>query len=567
MGDLANSVIADWDRGSQDRMVFMTHWQECANYHLPNRNDYIVEKAPGQKRMTVVFDASPIWALDQLSSGLHSLLTSTTLPWFYLWPDSESLMQIDRVRAWLEVVSAVMYGLFNGPRHNFASQSHELYLDLGNIGTSCMSVLESERSGVLFSTRHMKECVIAENEEDRIDQNIRQWTWTAKQAVQCWGKAAGAKVVQAYEKNANQRFRFLHAVRPRKDRDPQRADKANMAWESVYISLEDKAEIAVGGFPEFPYLIPRLEKCTGEVYGRGRGMVALPDSKMLNEAKKMMIKSAQKIVDPPLQVPDAGFLMQIKTVPASINYYRAGTQDRIEPIKTGGDVGIGIELVNAIQQQIMRAFYVDWLIMPSDLKDPASSGKGVTATYVLQQRDEKMRLLSPMLARLQSEFLGPLIDRVFAILWRKSKMLRFGPGSPFPPPPPELSGVPLRVEYVSPIALAQKSSQMDGVTRLLQIQQELKTIDPTSPMIVDGEYILRLAQRDWYAPVKTLKSPEQLQQEAQARAEAEQQQMQNETAESIAGAAKDGSGAIKNLAALRGTRAGQPPQQQLREAA
>jgi hypothetical protein len=201
-----------------------------------------------------------------------------------------------------------------------------------------------------------------------------------------------------------------------------------------------------------------------------------------------------------------------------------------------------------LQAQILKTFYVEWLIMPSDLKDPASSGKGVTATYVLQQRDEKMRLLSPMLARLQSEFLGPLIDRVFAILWRKSKRLNFGPGSPFPPPPPELSGVPLRVEYVSPIALAQKSSQMDGVTRLMQIQTALKQMDPQSATVLDGEYILRLAQKDFYAPVKTLKSPEQLQQEAEAAQQALAQQQQGENIASIAGAAKDGAGALKNIA-------------------
>jgi hypothetical protein len=108
--------------------------------------------------------------------------------------------------------------------------------------------------------------------------------------------------------------------------------------------------------------------------------------------------------------------------------------------------------------------------------------------------------------------------------------------------------VPLRVEYVSPIALAQKSSQMDGVTRLMQIQTALKQMDPQSATVLDGEYILRLAQKDFYAPVKTLKSPEQLQQEAEAAQQALAQQQQGENIASIAGAAKDGAGALKNIA-------------------
>lgn len=551
MAETASDLIAEWERRETDRVVWLTHWQDIANYHDPNRNDYIVQKTPGQKRMTYVYDATPIWANEQLASGLHSLLTSTTLPWFYLWPDTEALMKIDRVRAWLEAAAAVMYALFNSPRHNFASQSYETYLDLGSIGTASMAVLETFKSGILFSTRHMKECAIAENDEDRIDSNYRRWQWTAKQAYQQWGKAAGEKVLKAYQEKPNQKFWFLHAVGPRKNRIEGRADNRNMAFYSCYVSIDDKAIISESGFPEFPYLVPRLEKCAGETYGRGRGTKALPDTKMLNEEKKTILKAAQKIVDPPLQVPDSGFLMQIKTVPGSINYYRADSPGRIEPIETKGDVRLGIDMINQLQMQILKMFYVDWLIMPSDFRDPASSGKGVTATYVLQQRDEKMRLLSPMLARLQSEFLGPLIDRVFAILWRKSKALRFGPGSPFPPPPPELSGIPLRVEYVSPIALAQKSSQMDGVTRLLQIQQQFKTMDPNSPMFLDGEYILRLAQRDFYAPVGTIKSPQVLQQEAQAREDAQKQMAQHAGIANIAGAAKDGAGALKQIMAAK----------------
>lgn len=542
-------IVAEWERGKGDKLVFETLWQSVANYTLPNRSDYLVEKTPGQKRMTYIFDASPVWALEQLASGLHSLLTSTSLQWFYLHADDDRINQIDTVRAWLDAAAATMYGIFNGPRHNFASQSFETYLDLGSIGNACMGVLESPRSGILFSTRHMKECVWNENEEDRIDANTRQWRWTAKQAVQAWGNRAGEKVLKAVaDEKGDTKFEFIHAVRPRRKRDVQRADARNMAWESVYITLADMAEITEGGFTEFPYLCPRFSKVSSEKYGRGPGVIALPDVQMLNEMKKLIVKAAQKVIDPPLQVPDDGFLVNIKTVPGSINYYRAGTQGRVEPIETKGQVQLGIEMINALQQQIMREFYVEWLMMPSDPRDPAASGKGVTATYVLQQRDEKMRLLSPMLARLQSEFLGPLIDRVFAILWRKSKSLRFGPGSPFALPPQQLSGVPLRVEYVSPIALAQKSTQMDGITRLLELQTQLRQIDNQSPIIIDGEAILRIASKDFNAPVAALKSADTLQQEAQAQQESEAAMAAHAQIANIAGAAKDGTAALKNAA-------------------
>lgn len=547
---ITKDVIGDWERGQAERGETMNHWQQCANFMQPNRADYTVERSPGQKRFQYIYDSTPLWALEQFQNGLHSYLTSPFLPWFMLKADDDAVNNVFSVRSWFDQASAAMYDIFNGPRHNFASQSQEVYGDLGMIGSGVMACLESQRSGILFSTRHMKECVYFENEEDRVDRLSRRWRYTAKQAVQAWGKAAGEKVIKAYDDGKPEtKFWFHHRVMPRLTRDPQRRDARHKAFESVYVGEADKNLISVGGFDDFPYLCPRLMKVSGETYGRGFGMTMLADVKMLNEMVKTVMRGAQKVVDPPLMMPDDGFLMPIKTGPGTFNFYRAGTRqsDRIMPIETKGDTRLGIEMINALRQNIIRGFYVEYLMMPSDPKDPASTGKGITATYVLQQRDEKMRLLSPMLARLQSEFLEPLIIRVFNILWRRSMVLGFGPGSPFPPPPAELRGVRWHVEYVSPIAVAQKSSELGIVDRLMQRQQQLRQMDPEQPMVIDGEAVLRLESRDLNAPAVLLKTPERLQQEQQARQQAAQQQHQAELAAKVGAAAKDGGAGIKSL--------------------
>jgi hypothetical protein len=151
MDDLAKEIVGCWERLEADRQVFKSHWQQCADYMLPERNDYLSSRTPGQRRMTKVYDATPIWANQQFAAGMHSFLTSSWLQWFSLWSDDDRLNAIWRVRAWLEAAGATMYGLFNSARHNFASQSHELYRDLGNVGTSVMAELDSARSGSLFS--------------------------------------------------------------------------------------------------------------------------------------------------------------------------------------------------------------------------------------------------------------------------------------------------------------------------------------------------------------------------------------------------------------------------------
>ncbi len=544
----AADVIRQWGRLDGGRGVWKEHWQRIADYMLPDRRDYIVHLTPGMKRMQFIFDATPVWALQQFAAGLHSLLTSPTLRWFGLKTEDSALDGHEDVQLWLDDTSNRMYSLFNSPRHNFASQSNELYLDIGSIGTAVMAVLESEKSGVLFSTRNLKECVVCENDEDRIDTLIRRWPFTARQAFQCWGERAGPAVLKAMDVDPQRQMHFLHAVRPRLKRNPGRADAANKRFESLYVCESDGTLIGEGGFDEFPYLVPRFSKATGETYGRGPGMTVLPDVQMLNEMQKLVLKSAQKVIDPPLLVPDDGFMVPIKTVPGALNYYRAGSRDRIEPIQTQGQVSLGIEMLGALRQQIIRGFYVEWMMMPSDPTDPAAAGKGVTATYVLQQRDEKMRLLSPMLARLQSEFLGPLIDRVFAIMWRQSAGRRFGPGSMLAPPPPALSGVALRVEYVSPIAIAQRSSQLDSIGRLVQTAMMLGQVDPAAPKALDTDAILRLTARDLNTPAAALKSRDQMAAEQQAMAQQQQDAAQHAAMANVAASAKDGTAAVKNLA-------------------
>jgi hypothetical protein len=550
----AKEVLKAFERRKGDRGTTESHWQQCAIYGDPNRADYTTERTPGAKRMQYVYDQTPLWSREQFVAGLDSLQTSSTIQWFYLRSESDALNRNAAVKGWLDAASAVMYAVFNSSRHNFASQAQQLYSDQGLIGIGCMAILESARTDVLFSTHHMKECVIAENDEDRVDNNIRRWQYTADQAVARWGTGAGEVVVKAASENPDAKFWFLHSVQPRRKRDPQRADNKNMPFESVYIAEADQSVISESGFQEFPYVVPRFAKATGEIYGRSPMMTALPDVKMLMELMKLTVKGAQKLIDPPLDLPDNGYLMPLRTQPGSLNFRRANMRpdDRIQPIATGGQPQLGDNMLKDLRNAIMRTFYVDLLRMPTDLQDPNSDGKGSTATYWLQRREKEMMALSPMFARSRAEFMGPLIDRVFNMLWRKSKMLRFGPGSPFPPPPDELSGQPLRVEYVSPIAIAQRSSQLDSVQRLMQQQLALRQIDPTAPIVLDMEEIMRLTAADENAPASALKTPERMAEEAQQRADAEAAQANHLALANIAGAAKDGSVALKNVAQAGG---------------
>ena len=158
----------------------------------------------------------------------------------------------------------------------------------------------------------------------------------------------------------------------------------------------------------------------------------------------------------------------------------------------------------------------------------------MTATEILQRQEEKMRLLGPMVGRLQTEFLGPLIDRVFAIMMRRQAIAEA---------PPEIQGGPLKVEYVSPVARAQKAQQIFNFSRFLEQMIPLAQLKPEIFDNLNADGAFRWAHGTLDAPMETLMPEEGVAQVRQQRQEQAEQMQQVEQAQQLAGAAKDASAA------------------------
>ncbi len=176
-------------------------------------------------------------------------------------------------------------------------------------------------------------------------------------------------------------------------------------------------------------------------------------------------------MDEPLQMPDDGFLMPIKLSPSALNYYRSGApqHDRIQPIPIGeGDMGVATQLIDDRRAHIIRAFTADLMQLNED------SSREMTATEILQRQEDRLRLIAPMVGRMQTEALGPLITRVFAILSRRGM---------FPEPPAELENQGLRIEYTSPVVLAQKATRLSGFTRMMD---SIQPVVEAKPAILDN---------------------------------------------------------------------------------
>jgi hypothetical protein len=529
--DRARVLLKRLDKLAVQRSTWEHHWQEVAEYVVPRKADVTKRRSAGDKRMEQIYDGTAIHAAEMLSASLHGMLTNPSMQWFDLAYLDEDLNTDDEAKEYLEAVTEIMQREFQ--RSNFAEQIHELYSDLVTFGTGVMMIdAAPEGQGVRFGTRHISECYLSEDQFGRVDTVFRKFKMPVRSVAMMFGaENLGEKMQRKLERDPYEEVTLVHVVMPRTERDVQRIDANNKPFASIYIDPGEKIIIREGGYDEFPYVCPRWLKSSFEQnYGRSPAMTSLPDAKMINAMSRVTITAAQKQVDPPLMVPDDGFMLPIRTTPGGLNFYRGGTRDRIEPLQIGANNPLGLNLEEQRRTAIRAAFYVDQLVL--------GQGPQMTATEVVQRTEEKMRLLGPVLGRLQAELLQPMIERVFAVLNRQNKL---------PAAPEFLNDRDLDIEYVSPLAKAQRQSDVQGIVRLFELLSPLAGIDPTVFDHLDTDGLVRYMLHTLSIPARVTKGEGEIMRERSQRQEQAQVQQELNEATQTAEALGSVSPAIKVL--------------------
>lgn len=506
--NLARQLKDNLSRLMEKRSNWESHWQEVADYMLPRKAEITKQRASGDKRNISIFDATPIHALELLAASLHGMLTSSANRWFSLRFKETELNDSDEAKEWLEDATQRMYDVI--AKSNFQQEIFECYHDLIAFGTACLMIEEDDEDTLNFSARHIKEIYIQENKKGYVDTIYRKFKMPAQAVLDKFGMENVSKeVLNSAKKNPFDDLTIIHVVRPRLEFDPKKKDKKNMPFQSIYYEESTGHIIMIGGFKENPYVIPRYLKASTEIYGRSPGMNALPDVKVLNKMVEVGMKAAAKQVDPPLLVPDDSMLMPIRMSPGSINYYRSGSRDRIETLNIGANNPLGLNMEDQRRKAISATFHVDQLLI--------TENRNMTATEVVQRNQEKMRILGPVLGRLQSELLQPMIIRIFNIMMRNGL---------FPDAPEILLNQEIDVEYVSPMALAQRGEELNSIVKGLELFGNISQLAPSTLDYIDPPGLIKNLIKILGLPATMIRSDAEVQQIAEEKAEAQQQQME-----------------------------------------
>jgi len=467
------------------RTPFESTWEELARYFCPYRENLFYDRTPESPIGKYLFDSTGVSAVRMLAEGLFGYLMSPSLDWFKLEvPDMDTDAE---TKYWLEGIVKDLYAAFR--RSNFYSEVVEFLIDGITFGTGVLYFEENlgDRS-IFYKVMSPPRIWIDEDGYGQIKTVFRQDTYTEAQATDKFGcKNLGGK--------------FIHAVVPDGDR-----------WRSVWYH-EMKGEIVrESKYDFFPYIVWRCIKNPDSVYGYSPAMMSLPTVKTLNSIRKSLLEAGQLSVKPPMNVP---INADVDLTPNGINYFDS-PENKISPVNLGINFPIGRDREEQIQKSVRDFFSIDFFLMF------AHQERAMTATEVVERQGEKAAILGNIVGRLTNELLDKVIEGAFNIEFNAGRL---------EPPPEGLAGKKVDIEYLGPLAVAQKRLfESRGLNQAIESVAPILQANPDTAINLNWDYLLRYAYNVAGAPAHGLIDEEEvqkkrilaiMQQQAQAQAEAE----------------------------------------------
>lgn len=461
------------DKMKSDRTNTDNYWQEVAEYCLPRR-DFTTERSTGQNRKVSLYEDIGTVSVESLASALHSMMT----PMSTQWAVARAIGGSKDLNRFLSNASRIAHDLFRAPHRGLYRSMHEVYLDVVAFGNGAVFI-SRQGNDVIFQSRDLKSCWIKENEYGNVNTVYYKFKMPIWEIVERWGEGkVSEKMLKA--KDQNESVELLHVVEPRANSLGKGAVKSKKPFSSVYIDLKNDHIIEEGGYDSFPYAFGRFQKRSGEIYGYGPAMEALSSIKMLNQIKEIMIRGGTKAVDPVLLVASEGLFSPPKFDAGSVIYFDP-TQPAPTSLNTNYRPDYFEYIIEKSYEFIERMFYTNWL---NTQRQP-----NMTATEVIQRTQESLRMLSPMLSRLQAELLTPLFKRSFEI------MLTLGF---FGEPPEDFDIDSVVIDYISPMDQAQRISNANNLLQGIGFASQSMAFDPSIRHDIDWSRMTRQSLLDSY---------------------------------------------------------------------
>lgn len=515
------------------------HWDDLARVMVPRLLGFSEETVRGDSRVDDVFDGTPMRAARGLANALSSMLRPEGEKWFYIRADAPGISEQDDARMWLEDSEKRLMSALDNPKARVRDTLGGTDLSLVVFGTSCFFIGESDdNKNLQFRGVHLKEAAIDWDNDGDAYAMYRFHRISVRSAVDRFGmKNLGEEALNCLKyKKEDKELTYIHAVIPRKDRLVRGSLARNMEYASYWIEEASEKIVSKSGFHEFPFITPRMDLAPNENYGRSPGMIALPDSNTLQAMGETLLTAGQKAAEPPIMAPNDGSFTEANTMPGGITYYDASLASKVRgnpifPLSMGGNIPITREMQADVREQVFAAFFRNVLNLPV-------SGPEMTATEVIQRKQEFLREVGPLFGRLETNYLAPMVERSFNVMLRAGGFL---------PVPPILTGQNIQFEYESPVKRIRTQVEAAAASMWVADTVNLSQVKPEVLDNLNEDEYVRFQHEAAKLPQRLINPAQQV--DAQRQARAEQMQAEQEASEAALNVdmAKTGADAAKSL--------------------
>ncbi len=443
-------------------------WKSLAEYIEPTRLR-LQSAQEGPISRAKIIDSTGTFAHRTLASGMHSGITSPARPWFRLTTFDPDLKDYAPVKEYLAAVEQRMREAFQ--KSNLYPSFHTGYGDLGLFGQSAGILAEDDKQVIRMQQQLHGRFWIARDEKGNATTLYRQFRWSVQRIVSRFGYKACSRAIQQQWDNANydKTFDICHAIEPRLSRDPSKLDKGNKPFLSNYWEAENGNEgslLEESGFDENPIVAPAWEIAGEDHYALSPGQIALGDVKMLQMEQTRKLEGIDKMVRPPMTGPTSLRNNPASLLPGSVTYVDDPTGKGFRPaMEVTLRLGELAADIRETQERVKQAFYADLFLMISQMEGIQPRNQ----FEIAERKEEKLLALGPVLENVYGGQLAPTIDRTFAILERRGEL---------PPPPVELEGHDLQIEYISMLAQAQKAVSTGSIERVASFIGNIAAVKP-----------------------------------------------------------------------------------------
>lgn len=477
-----------------------------------------------------VFDGVGFDASNTLAAGIMFGLTPRSRPWFKLGFADPDLSEWEEAKGWLDEVSDIMYAGLN--RSNCYKSFHTSYLENGVYGTSALGLWEDRVTMYRTKTFATGSYALGTDAYGLVNTFCRDLKMNPMQAAGMFGYDSLPRQIRDLvdRKDYKSAVHVRHMIEPNTETFDGAWQAQDLPFREYYWLQAGRhpRPLRVSGYHEFPIMAPRWLSPGDAPYGYGPGWFALAETRGLQLMTEDYYSLVETILKPPLVATGSAHR-------AGINFFPGGVTIVEDTNPNGGSVRPLMQInpdLNAFltqrqdsRQIIKRRFFADLFMM----LDSLDKGQ-MTAREVIERAQEKMTMLGPSIENYEDEFLKPFINRAFSIANRWGLL---------PPPPPEIEGKELKIEFLSPLSQAQK---MSGLTGLEQGMAFVMNLAPMFPEVLSKVKPIEVVEQYWDAlgnKTGSLRDDNEMKEIQAQQAQAQQAAQMGASMDQAAGIAKN----------------------------